>query len=105
MSRHNGWMDCFVAFAPCANASRLSQAMTEDAGASLPPSLRSIRLRRRVGGADLPEFQQAAGVFDRQLAVLLFCPCQFMAAQAAGGEAAVEHGGDRFPIQPGDAAG
>src|SRR5438128_565301 len=28
IARHNGLMDCFVALLPCANASRLSQAMT-----------------------------------------------------------------------------
>ena len=28
IARHNGWVDCFVATLPCANALRLSQAMT-----------------------------------------------------------------------------
>ena len=56
-------------------------------------------------GADLPELQQAPGVFHGQLAVLLFRLCQFVAAHGARGEAAVEHGGDRFPFQAGDAAG
>ena len=56
-------------------------------------------------GADLPEFHQAAGAFERQLGVLLFRLRQFVAAHGAGGEAAVEDGGDGFPVQSGDAAG
>ena len=40
-----------------------------------------------------------------QLAVLLFRLRQFMAAHAPRSEAALEHGGDRFPVQSGDAAG
>jgi hypothetical protein len=42
-----GKMDCFVAFAPCANALRLSQAMTESpippGRCSAPGSLRDVR--------------------------------------------------------------
>ena len=59
-----------------------------------PPS---IRLRRRVGGADLPESQQAAGVFERQFAVLLFGFRQFMAAHACPRRSGCRARRRRFP--------